>query len=85
MLTWGPFYYHSSDKSKERMESILDDIIKWCNMKDPSLNIIPENIVRTRDENQIIFDIKAWKDDETLQECDGIITNEEIFFEDTDE
>jgi len=84
MLTWGPFYYHSKDKGRERMEIILEDIIKWCNLQDSSLNIIPENLIRTIDNNQIIFNIKAWKDEETLQNCNGIILIEEIFFEDKD-
>jgi len=84
MLTWGPFYYHSKDKGQERMEIILEDITKWCNLQDPSLNIIPENLIRTIDNSQIIFNIKAWEDEETLQNCKGIIIIEEIFFEDKD-
>lgn len=84
MLTWGPFYYHSKDKCRERMEIILEDIIKWCNLQDSSLNIIPENLIRTIDNNQIIFNIKAWEDEKTLQNCNGIILIEEIFFEDKD-
>ena len=84
MLTWGPFYYHSKDKGKEKMETILEDITKWCNLKDPSLNITPENLIRTRTEGQIVFNIKAWKNETTLQNCNGIITTEEIFFEDDD-
>lgn len=80
MLTWGPFYYHSKEKAKDRMETILQDIIGWCNMKDPSLNISPLNVTRLSD--QIGFDIHAWKDETTLQKCDGIITVELVKFED---
>ncbi len=82
MLTWGPFYYHSMEKAKEQMEKILQDIINWCNLQDPSLKIVPENLIKTRDEKQIVFEIKAWKNETTLQKCNGIITVEEIFFED---
>lgn len=80
MLTWGPFYYHSKEKAKARMEVILLDIINWCNMKDPSLDICPQDIKRMDD--QIVFDIQAWKDDTTLQKCDGIIEVEFFKFED---
>ena len=82
MLTWGSFYYHSIDKAKERMQVILDDIKNWVNLQDPKLNIEPENFVKTKDGTQIVFDIKAWFDEKTLQDCDGIITVEDIFFED---
>jgi hypothetical protein len=82
MLTWGPFYYHSFDKAQEKMDEILTWIINWVNEQDPSLNIQPENLIRTRDGHQIVFDIKAWKDENNLQKCDGIITVEDIFFED---
>ena len=80
MLTWGPFYYHSKEKAKDRMETILQDIIGWCNMKDPSLNISPLNVTRLSD--LICFDIQAWKDETTLQKCEGIITVELVKFED---
>lgn len=83
MLTWGPFYYHSKDKGKERMEVILGDITNWCNLQDPSLNITPDNLIRNT--SQIVFNINAWKDEKTLQKCGGIITIEEIFFEDTED
>ena len=82
MLTWGPFYYHSLDKAKSKMNDIMNDITSWCNLQDPSLNIKPENLVNATSETQIVFDIKAWKDDTTLQDCDGIISVDEIFFED---
>jgi hypothetical protein len=81
MLTWGPFYYHSKDKALERSEEVLKDITEWCNEEDPSLKIEPKNVKRLLDE-QIIFDIQAWKDDDHLENCDGIITIEEIYFED---
>lgn len=80
MLTWGPFYYHSKEKANDRMWVILHDITNWCNEKDPSLNISPQNVIRVKD--QIVFDIQAWKDDFTLQKCDGIITVELVSFED---
>ena len=82
MLTWGPFYYHSFDKAQEKMDEILTWIINWVNEQDPSLNIQPENLIRTRDGHQIVFYIKAWKDEQTLQDCDAIITVDDIFFED---
>lgn len=80
MLTWGAFYYHSKDKALERAEEVLKDITKWCNEEDPSLKIEPKNVKRLGE--QIIFDIKAWKDEDNLENCDGIITVEEIYFED---
>lgn len=80
MLTWGDFYYHSKDKALERAEEVLKDIAKWCNEKDPSLKIEPKNVKRLG--GRIIFDIKAWKDEDNLENCDGIITVEEIYFED---
>ena len=80
MLTWGPFYYHSHKKAEDRMESILQDITEWCNLKDPSLNIEPQKVIRMKD--QIVFHIQAWRDEKTLQYCGGIITVELIDFED---
>lgn len=82
MLTWGPFYYHSLDKAKKRTNVVLKDIIDWCNSKDPSLNIEPQDLVRLANGKQIIFDIQAWKDDTHLETCGAIISVEEIFFED---
>jgi len=82
MLTWGPFYYHSAKKAKERMKPILKDIVDWCNMKDPTLNISPTNMIEPKDGSQIVFRIKAWKDKNTLQECNGIITVDTISFDD---
>jgi len=82
MLTWGPFYYHSHGKAKDRMESLLQEITDWCNQQDPSLNIAPTNIVRTNNGSQIGFHIQAWKDSTTLMECIGLIELIEIFFED---
>lgn len=81
MLTWGPFYYHSMNNGKARMESILQDIVNWCNLKDPSLNIQPTNIIRVSGDSQIVFKINAWKDEKTLETCNGIIEIEDIFFE----
>jgi len=80
MLTWGPFYYHSYKKAEDRMEPILQDITEWCNLKDSSLNIEPQKVIRMKD--QIVFYIQAWKDENTLENCSGIITVEEIYFED---
>jgi hypothetical protein len=80
MLTWGDFYYHSRDNAVKKAEEILKYITEWCNEKDPSLKIEPKNIKRLG--KQIIFDIQAWKDDDNLEKCDGIITVEEIYFED---
>ena len=81
MLTWGPVYYHSLERAKARMESILIDITAWCNLKDPSLNIEPQNVVKAGD-TQIVFDIQAWKDSKHLKKCGGIISIENIYFED---
>jgi hypothetical protein len=82
MLTWGPFYYHSKYKAKERMQLILNDIIDWVNGKDPTLEIRPEDLLTTIGGTQIVFRIKAWRDEKTLQKCDGVISVEEMFFED---
>ena len=80
MLTWGPFYYHSNKKASERMEQILTDITNWVNEEDPSLNITP-HIILKRD-TQIAFHILAWKDDDTIEKCNGIIEVVPIIFED---
>jgi len=80
MLTWGPYYYHSIDKAKERMPNILDDIVAWVNSKDPTLYIKPENVINMS--SLITFHIKAWKDDNTLQNCSGIVDIEIFEFED---
>ena len=82
MLTWGPFYYHSEDKAKEKMEEVLKDIVNWCNLKDPSLNITPKDVKRPRSGIHITFEIQAWRDEHHLEDCNGIITVEPIFFED---
>ena len=82
MLTWGPFYFHSYDKAKARMEEIIDWIVKWVNEKDNTLNIRPQNKTYCTTGNMIIFNIEAWKDEKNLQGCDGIVTVEDIFFED---
>ena len=80
MLTWGPFYYHSKEKAIERMPNILDDIIAWVNSKDPTLYIKPEEIINMR--TQIVFRIKAWKNEHQLDDGKGIITVELFEFED---
>ena len=80
MLTWGPFYYHSKEKAKSKMELVLQDITDWCNLQDPSLNISPQELIRMPE--QLVFEIQAWKDNDNLENCDGIITVEEIYFED---
>ena len=82
ILTWGPFYYHSKDKAIVKAEETLKIITEWCNLKDPSLQIEPRNVKRLAKGEQIIFEISAWKDDDNLENCDGIITVEEIYFED---
>jgi hypothetical protein len=82
MLTWGPFYYHNPDNGKEKMNGILQDIVNWCNLQDPTLNIQPENLIQVSGNTQIVFSIKAWKDEKTLETCNGIIEIEDIFFED---
>ena len=81
MMTWGPFYFHSFDKAKSKMDEILEWITQWVNEKDPLLNIQPENVKKSIN-GQMMFNIKAWKDDLHLEDCKGIITVEDIFFED---
>lgn len=82
MLTWGPFYYHSFDKAQAKMGEIMNWIVDWCNEQDKILNIQPENVIRCSGNKMIVFNIKAWKDEQTLQDCDAIITVNDIFFED---
>lgn len=82
MLTWGPFYYHSKDKAMERMQPILNDIIDWVNGKDPTLEIRPEDLLTTIGGTQMVFKIKAWRDEKAIQKCKGIVLVEEMFFED---
>lgn len=85
MLTWGPFYFHSETKAKEKMEDVLKDITEWCNKQDPSLNIAPTNVIRCYGGTQIVFQIQAWKDENTIQECNGIVLVEHVVFEDKDD
>ena len=80
MLTWGPFYYHSEKKASERMGQILTDITNWVNEKDPSLNITPQIILKG--DTQIAFHILAWKNDDTIEKCNGIIEVVPFMFED---
>ena len=80
MLTWGPFYYHSKEKAIKRMDDILKDITNWVNEKDSSLNITPHIILKV--DTQITFHIMAWKDDNTLEKCNGLIEVELFGFED---
>lgn len=82
MLTWGPFYFHSLNLAKNKMDEILDWIINWVNEKDKTLNIKPENLTKTTSNRIIGFKINAWKDDTHLEKCDGVITVDDIFFED---
>jgi len=82
MLTWGPFYYHSKEKAIKKAEKVLKYITEWCNEKEPSLKIEPKEVQRLAKGEQIIFNIQAWKDENTLENCNGIITVEEIYFED---
>ena len=61
---------------------ILTDIVNWCNLEDPSLNIQPTDVIDTIGGTQTVFKIKAWKDENNLEECNGIIEIDDIFFED---
>lgn len=82
-LTWGPFYFHSFDNAKAKMDKIVDMIVEWVNGLDESSNIQPENLRKTKDERQIIFNIKTRKyDDDELEDCMVLINVEDIFFED---
>lgn len=82
MLTWGPFYFHSLDLAQKKMDEILNWIIDWVNEKDKTLNIKPENLIRNTYNSIIGFEINAWKDETHLEKCTGIITVDDIFFED---
>lgn len=81
-LTWGPFYYHDKNKAIDKMEEVQKYIVDWVNEQDPSLNIKPTDMIRTRDNKQIVFKIKAWRDSINLDNCGCIIRVDEIFFED---
>lgn len=85
MLTWGPYYFHSKTKAKAKIEDVLKDITEWCNKKDPSLNIVPTNVRPCYDWTMIAFDIQAWKDENTLEECYGIIDVGSFTFEDDEQ
>lgn len=82
ILTWGPFYFHSEQNALNKVDVILNHITEWVNLQDPSLSIKPENIIRAKGNKMVAFHIKAWKDDQSLYECKGLITVEDIFFED---
>jgi len=82
ILTWGPFYFHSYERAIAKIDDIIKYITEWVNLQDPSLNIKPENVVKPKKGNMVTFKIKAWKDDEHLEDCEAIITAGDIFFED---
>ena len=82
ILTWGPFYFHSFEKAQIKMDEIMEWIVKWVNEKDETLNIQPENVIRCSGNKMIVFNIKAWKTEDKLEDCDVLITVEDIFFED---
>ena len=83
MLTWGPFYYHSQEKATRKMDEVLENIVDWCNGQRPGLDIKPQGLIRTHDNSQIVFKITAaWDTKKRLQKCNGIISVEDIFFED---
>lgn len=85
MLTWGPCYFHSETNAKEKMEDVLKCITEWCNEEDPSLNIAPTNVIRCYGGRQIVFRIRAWKDENTIEECKGIISVGTFVFEDDED
>lgn len=81
MLTWGPIYFHSFEKAQAKMDEILEWIVNWVNEQN-KVYITPENVIRCSDNKMVVFKIDAWKDEHNLVKCDGIITVEDIFFED---
>lgn len=81
----GPFYYHSKEKSLSKIDDIIKYITDWVNLQDPSLNIIPEDIVRPKQGCMVAFNIKAWRDDTHLEDCKAFISSQDIFFEDEKE
>ena len=76
MLTWGPFYYHSKEKATSKMDEVLKYIVDWCDGQQP------ERLIKTNDNSQIVFTILARNTKNKLQKCNGIISVEDIFFED---
>lgn len=82
-LTWGPFYYHDKEKAKAKIDKIMTYMVDWVNShKNNVEEIKPQNIIWDRNKTQVVFDLRAWKDDSTIENTDCIISVEQIFFED---
>jgi len=81
MLTWGPFYFHSKEEAKKRMEIVYGDMLDWVKIQDP--NIEPTNITYTRSRDTKVFNIKCKYDfKRKVENTNCIITVNEIWFED---
>lgn len=82
-LTWGPFYYHDKEKAKAKINKIMTYMVDWVNSHENNVEEIkPQNIIWARNKTQVVFDLRAWKDDSTIENTDCIISVEQIFFED---
>jgi hypothetical protein len=83
MLTWGPFYYHNEDNAKAKIDKIMTYMVDWVNGHEKNIETIkPKNEIWAKNKKQVVFDLKAWKDDETCENTRCIISVKSIFFED---
>lgn len=81
MLTWGPFYFHSKEKAKDRMEIIYRDMLDWVKIQDP--NIQPMNINYTRSRDTKVFNIRCRYDfKRKVENTNCIIQVDEFLFDD---
>lgn len=82
-LTWGPFYYHDKEKAKAKINKIMTYMVDWVNGHEKNVETIkPQNEIWARDKSQIVFHLKAWKDDNTCEDTRCLISVQHIFFED---
>jgi hypothetical protein len=82
-LTWGPFYYHDKEKAKAKIDKIMTYMVDWVNGHKNNVETIkPQNEIRTRDKSQIVFHLKAWRDDNTCEDTRCLISVTPIYFED---
>jgi hypothetical protein len=82
-LTWGPFYYHDKEKAKAKINKIMTYMVDWVNGHEKNVETIkPQNEIWTRDKSQIVFHLKAWKDDNTCEDTRCLISVTPIYFED---
>lgn len=82
-LTWGPFYYHNEDNAKAQIHKIMAFMTDWVNGHEKNIDTIkPKNEIWAKNKKQVVFDLIAWKDDNTCEDTRCLISVTPIYFED---